>query len=179
MAYVMPVGLSRDELARVAAANLLARPEYAYFLLRSHATSDPSVFLGYTYFGTITDGLPKIVSRRPVGWKGKKGIEAVRAVNPGVASGLEAAIKISKDAAGTTGVFGMKVGPNLFVIIPRKAIHQVALGKHAPSVGKALEAAGTIGANIVDVLTRLGTAPILVRPKTALGIPRAAVRRKR
>lgn len=177
MAYVMPVGLSREELARVAAANLLARPEYAYYLLKSHTSKDPSVFLGYTYFGTITDGLPKIVSRTPVGWKGKKGIEAVRAVNPGVASGLEAAIKISKDAAGTKGVFGMKVGPNLFVVIPRKSIHQVAIGKHNPAVGKALEAAGTIGANIVDVLTRLGTAPIMVRPKTALGIPRA-VRRK-
>lgn len=179
MALALPVTITREELARVAAANLLVRPEYSYYLLRSHTRRDPSVFLGYTYFGTITDGIPKVVSRRPVAWKGVKGIDAVRAVNPGVAEGLTRAIEISRGARGQRGVFGMRVGPNLFVVIPYKAVHQATLSPDPTkrAVGEAVTRRGIRGVNIVDVLTRLGTAPIMVRPRTALGLPR--VRRAR
>jgi hypothetical protein len=53
-------------------------------------------------------------------WKGAKGIEAVRSVNPGVAAGLERAISISKSCAGEKGV--VRVGDRY---LPKKVICQI------------------------------------------------------
>jgi hypothetical protein len=53
-------------------------------------------------------------------WKGAKGIDAVREINPGVASGLERAISISKACAGTKGV--VRVGDRY---LPKKVICQI------------------------------------------------------
>jgi len=178
--------VTREELARIAINNLAADPAYAYYLFRSFARRAPGLFPGYTYFGTLIDGMPKIVNRRPVSWKGKSFGKEGALVLPegtprGVLSGLRRAISISKAAAGTTGVWGMRVGPNTYVILPKKAIEQVARAARAEkrAVGESLKAAGVSGANIVDVMVSLGTAPRMVRPKTALGIPRARVRRRR
>ena len=179
------IPLTRDEVARLAIQQLVADPAYAYYLFRSFARKQPGLFPGYTYFGTLVDGMPKVVNRKPVPWKGKSfGKEGALVAPPGtpagVLRGLRSAISISKAAAGTTGVFGMQVGPNTYVVLPAKAIEQVAKAKRADkrAVGEALKTKGTIGANVADVLVSLGTAPRMLRPKTALGIPRARVRRR-
>jgi len=177
------VPLTREEMAREAISNLTADPAYAYYLFRSFATGQPGLFPGYTYFGTLIDGMPKIVNRRPVPWKGQSFGKAGALITPegvprGVRSGLEKAIGISQAARGQTGVWGLNIGGGLYVVLPKKAIAQVAGAARAEkrAVGDALLKRGVIGGNVAAVLTSLGTAPRILRPKTALGIPRARVR---
>ncbi|RLG99507.1 hypothetical protein DRO19_02065 [Candidatus Bathyarchaeota archaeon] len=63
-------------------------------------------------------------------WKGKKGIEKVREINPDVAAGLEKAIEISQECEGVKGV--VRVGDRW---LPKKVICQIE--KAAEKKGKA------------------------------------------
>jgi len=88
---------------RLVSAYAIKRP--AFILTYKDLMSikqDPTVRLTATRFGPNADEV--VFLGRAADWKGVKGIEAVRAVNPGVAAGLEKAISISKACAGVKGV---------------------------------------------------------------------------
>jgi len=185
----MPVtALSREAMASIALTQLLSDPKLAYRFVKSATRRNPNVMMGYTYFGIVADGTPAaIFPRKSVGWKGKSfgkypDITAPEGVKgaEGVAAGLKKAIDISKGASGTTGVWGKMVGPNVFVVLPRKAIVQATMSPSAEKAGiaKGVMAGGVTGANSFDVLVNLGATPVptLMRPKTVLGIPRVARR---
>lgn len=60
------------------------------------ASNDPTMRVGSTPFGAAP-GERTLYIGKSVPWKGAKGIEAVRRVNPRVAEGLSRAIAMSKD----------------------------------------------------------------------------------
>lgn len=60
------------------------------------AANDPTMRVGSTPFGA-PPGERTLYIGKSVPWKGAKGMEAVRRVNPRVAAGLERAISMSKD----------------------------------------------------------------------------------
>jgi len=72
----------------------------------------------------IREGRKMLYVGRAVPWKGVKGIEAVREINPDVAAGLEKAKAISQAAKGTKGV-GVYKGR----IMPLKCIKQIEIAE--------------------------------------------------
>jgi len=72
----------------------------------------------------------KVFLGRAARWKGAKGIEQVREINPDVAAGLEKAIEISQECEGVKGV--VRVGDRW---LPKKVICQIE--KAAEKKGKA------------------------------------------
>jgi len=92
----------------------------------AYVKDNPSLRLTATPF--VHDYEDKVFLGHAAPWKGAKGIEAVREINPGVAGGLEKAIKISKECAGTTGV--VRVGDRY---LPKKVICQIERAGKKPA----------------------------------------------
>ena len=84
-----------------------------------HVKDNPNVRLTATPF--VHGYEDKVFLGHAAPWKGVKGIEAVREINPGVAAGLERAInEFSKPCAGVKGV--VRVGDRY---LPKKVICQI------------------------------------------------------
>jgi hypothetical protein len=83
-----------------------------------HIKDSPTLRLTATPF--VHDYEDKVFLGHAAPWKGAKGIETVRGINPGVAAGLEKAISISKACAGEKGV--VRVGDRY---LPKKVICQI------------------------------------------------------
>ena len=83
-----------------------------------HVKDNPNMRLTATPF--VHGYEDKVFLGHAAPWKGAKGIDAVREINPGVAGGLEKAISISKSCAGVTGV--VRVGDRY---LPKKVICQI------------------------------------------------------
>jgi len=181
---------TRAELAALGLATLFDRyPELGYYFFRSYAKREPGLFPGYTYFGVIgEDGMPKIVNRKPVAWKGVKfgHVEewpstpelARRTGAPaGVIEGLRKAIEISRRAGaeyrrgGHAPVWAKKYGKGV-IILPTKVVLQGTMGERAPSEWSAAMAEGAEYASTGEALMKTIGKVRLIRPKTALKIPR-------
>jgi hypothetical protein len=84
----------------------------------------PSMRLTATPF--VHDYENKVFLGGAVGWKGVRGIEKVKAINPAVGEGLERAIGISKECAGEKG--SVRIGDRY---LPKKDICEINHGKKA------------------------------------------------
>lgn len=83
-----------------------------------HVKDNPNMRLTATPF--VHGYEDKVFLGHAVRWKGAKGIEQVREINPDVAAGLEKAISISKACEGVKGV--VRVGDRY---LPKKVICQI------------------------------------------------------
>ncbi len=100
-------------------AYAIKRPAFAFSIADLiWIKKNPNYRLTATPF--VPDYKEKVFAGDAAPWKGAVGIEQVRAINPGVAGGLEKAIDISKACKGEKGV--VRIGDHF---LPKKVICQI------------------------------------------------------
>lgn len=170
------MAITAREVTLHAIGTLMSQITPAYATFKAILKRDRGNTAFYTYFGAlpIIEGLilPKVLVRRAVPWKGLKfgkypNLRLPPGTPSGVLTGLNRAIGISKNAAGTYGVVAYKVG-EMVAALPAKAMRQVELAGKTMRVTPEQVAAGT---TIGEAIAKIARLP-LIRPKTLLAIPR-------